>query len=236
MGSPCESGVNVSITFEELEVDFAKMTNRIKEVLLKSNLNIVSVIEQLRAISGVKAKNVPIFQEDVFERINSIELLWQKLSGFWSLLDYDLLMYLIKIIGSEEAKKIMDDFLSKIDLSKLQDKELILHCAKFERECMRPILRVKLKTESCDPVTIKNAKECLCKTFDLESYSLYLRSIKEGCFELIYQVSQHIKIYLLQFKVTGYIVTKLAAHEIVCLQLDDIELKLPSTVTYLVCM
>lgn len=228
--------VNTSTSFEDLEVEFAKMTDQIKQALLKSNRSVVALIEQLRAISGVKEKNVPIFQEDIFERVTSIDLLWQKLSSFWSLLDYDILLYLIQLIDCEETNRILNDFLSKINPLKLQDKELVLNCSLFERECMIPKLRVKLKTENCDYNTVQRVKETLCKQFDLEKYSVCLKSIKKGCFELIYQVSKYMKTYLLQFKVTGYIVSELAAHKIISLQLDnETELKIPSTVTYLVC-
>lgn len=227
--------INTSTCFEKLEVDFAKMTDRIKQALIKSSKNVVSLIEQLRTISGVKEKDVPIFQEDVFEKVTTIDRLWQKLSNFWSLLDYDLLIYLVQIIECEEATKILNDFLSNIDLSKLQDKELVLSCRMFTQECIKPRLRVKLNTENCDLYTTKRVKETLCKQFHLENYSLCLKSIKEGCFELIYKVSKYTMTYFLQFKVTGYIVTELASQKIAFLQSDDDkELKIPSTVTYLV--
>ena len=228
--------ISTSSCFDKLEVEFAKMTDRIKQALIKSNKNVVSLIEQLRTISGVKEKNVPIFQDDIFERVTSIDLLWQKLSGFWSLLDYDVLICLIEIIDYEETNKILKDFLSKIDISELEDKELVLKCSLFKRECMKPKLRVKLKTEKCDPITIKCVKQTLCKQFDLENYALCLKSIKQGCFELFYQTSKHMMMYLLEFKVTGYIITELAAKKIICLQSDDDkELNIPSTVTHLVC-
>lgn len=231
-----ENIISTSSGFDKLEVEFAKMTDRIKQALIQHNKNVSSLIEQLRTISGVKEKNVPIFQDDVFERVTSIDLLWQKLSGFWSLLDYDLLIYLIEIIDYEETNKILKDFVSKIDISKLQDKELVLKCTLFEQECMKPKLRVKLKTEECDANTVKCVKQSLCKQFKLEDYALCLKSIKQGCFELIYQTSKHMMMYLLEFKVTGYIITELAAQKIICLQSDDDkELRIPSAVTHLVC-
>lgn len=212
------------------------MTNRIKQALLKLDFDVVSLIEQLRSMTGVKEKKVPIFQEDVFEKVTSIELLWQKLSNFWSLVDYDLLMYLVRLINHEEVTKILDDFISKIDLSKLQDKDIVLNCTLIEQGCMKPKLRVKVNTEECDEQTTKHIKETLCKQFELEKYSLYLRCIKQGCFELVYHVPKHIMMYLLGFKVTGHIMTELAAQNIICLQSDDDkELQIPSTVTYLVC-
>ena len=228
--------ISTSTSFEELAVEFAKMTNRIKQALLKHNLNIVSLIEQLRAVNGVKEKKIPIFKEDIFEKVTSIELLWQKLSNFWCLLDYDLLIYLVRLSECEEAAKILNDFISKIDLSKLQDKDIVLKCTLIEQECMKPMLRVKVNTEKCDEHATKRVKETLCKQFDLEKYSLCLKCIKQGCFELIYQVSKNVMTYLLEFKITGHIVTELAAQNIVSLQCDDDkELKIPSTVTYLVC-
>ena len=236
MESSAGTVINTSTFFEELEIEFARMTDSIKQALLKLDLNVVSLIEQLRPMTGVKEKKVPIFQDDIFEKVTSIELLWQKLSNFWSLLDYDLLMYLVRLINREEITKILDDFISKIDLSKLQDKDIVLQCTLIEQECMKPKLRVKVNTEECDEHATKRIKETLCKQFDLEMYSLYLRGIKQGCFELVYHVPKHVMMYLLEFKVTGHIMTELAAQNIICLQCDDDkELQIPATITYLVC-
>ena len=62
-----------------IEVQFAMMTNRIKQALIRNNIDVASLIEQLCAISAVKNRNVPLFDEDVFKEITSINGLWRKI-------------------------------------------------------------------------------------------------------------------------------------------------------------
>ena len=47
-------------TMEDIEVEFAIMTDKIKQALINSKINIDSLIEQLRSISGVRNRNFPL--------------------------------------------------------------------------------------------------------------------------------------------------------------------------------
>ena len=90
--NPKKSEITKTLTcIEDIELEFAKMTNKIKEELSKyvSDSDVVSLIEQLRAISAVKDRKVPLFGEDTFKRVSNVRSLWQILSGFWSIYDYD---------------------------------------------------------------------------------------------------------------------------------------------------
>ena len=66
-------------SIDDIEVEFAIMTDKIKEALINENIDVVSLIEQLCAISVVSDKNVPLFDKDVFERIQSINDFWREL-------------------------------------------------------------------------------------------------------------------------------------------------------------
>ena len=79
------------------------MTIRIKQALISNNVDIVPLIEQLYAISAVRNKNVPLFDEDVFERIKSIDEFWRKLRNFWNIFDYELLEYVVEVSECGEA-------------------------------------------------------------------------------------------------------------------------------------
>ena len=58
------------------------MTSRIEQALISNNVDVAELIKQLCAISAVKNKKVPLFDDDVFEKIKSIDALWRKLSFF----------------------------------------------------------------------------------------------------------------------------------------------------------
>ena len=71
IGNACEKLTR----FQQIEVQFAKATVRIKAALISNKVAVGFLIEQLCAISVVKSKKVPLFDKGVFERINSINKL-----------------------------------------------------------------------------------------------------------------------------------------------------------------
>ena len=137
-------------TFEDVETEFAIMTNKIKQALCSSSMNVASVVEQLQTISVVRNKNIPLLDEDDFENVTTVEKLWQKQSRFWSIFDYDLLRILLRIVNCKRANEIFGEFLSKIDVTAMEDMELVLYYEVFERQgLIKPLLRIKVKAEKC---------------------------------------------------------------------------------------
>ena len=108
--------VDKLMTFEDLEVEFAITTNKIKQVLCSSSVNVASVVEQLQTISVVRNKNIPLLDEDVFETVTTVEKLWQKLSRFWWVFDYDMLRILLKIVNCKRANKYLKSSCQKLML------------------------------------------------------------------------------------------------------------------------
>ena len=203
------------------------MTSRIKQALINNNVNVVSLIEQLCAISAVRNKNVPIF-EDVFEDIKSIDGFWRKLRTFWNIFDYDLLQCVVEISDCGEAQDILENFLSGIDPSAIKDVDLVLHCKEERWEgSLKPVLRVKVNTEECTLDTKKMVEKVVSEAYKLEKYALHLLSIKDGCIELLYYISNPLKMYLLQFEISENVKAEFLAHHIVSLHIDELELMLP---------
>ena len=125
-GSP-DSSKSLKQTFvkltklEDIEVEFAKMTNRIKKALISNDISVVSLVEQLCTISAVSNKKVPLFDEDIFEKIRTVDQFWRRLRMFWSIFDYDLLQYVIRISECSKDQEIFEEFLSRIDPSAIKD-------------------------------------------------------------------------------------------------------------------
>ena len=207
------------------------MTSRIKQALINNKVNVVSLIEQLCAISAVKNKKVPLFDEDVFEKIKSIDEFWRMGRRFWSICDYELLQYVVEISECSEAQKIFDDFVSKIP-SAIEDVDLVLHCKKEEQDgSLQPVLRVKINSDECTTNIKKRVEEMVSKAFDLQKYTLRFQGIKEGCVELLYYISKPLKFYLLHFKISKSILEKFLACKIVSLHIGEFELKIPSRIS-----
>ncbi|XP_065886043.1 uncharacterized protein [Dysidea avara] len=214
--------VTVKLTnFDKIEVEFAKMTTRIKEALHKNNISVAVLVEQLCAVSAVSNKKVPIFDEDMYEKITSVDELWRKLKNFWNIFDYDLLILVIDLTECEEAQDILDEFLAKIDLSALEDVGLVLHYKIYQEELTQPVMRIKVNSEKCT-IDVKNkVKKIVSKKFNLQEYALYFKGIKEGCFELFYHVSQAVVSYLLEFNVSGSNMDDFAYQNIMSIQIND---------------
>ena len=62
---------------EDLEMEFAVITNKIKQVLNSSHIDIKSLLEQLQTMSAVKDKKVPLFDDDVFENVTTVDKVWE---------------------------------------------------------------------------------------------------------------------------------------------------------------
>ena len=167
----------------------------------------------------------------MFDNVTTVEKLWEKLNRFWSIFDYDLLKILLRIVECKRANEIFEDFLLKIDISAMEDMDLVLHYKVFEREgLMKPLLRIKVKAEKCTSFIERKVKEIVSSKFDIKEYSLRLRSIKEGCIELVYEISNPMMSYFLHCKFAGYDLTEFAAHNIISLHINDMELKIPSEI------
>ena len=218
----CEKLTNI----RHIEVQFAKMTNRIKEALISDNVDVGSLIEQLCTISAVKNKNVPLFDKDVFKNIKSIHDFWRELRFFLNIFDYEFLQIVIEISGCRGAQMILEDFLSRIDPSAIEDADLVLYCKEEYREgSLKPELRIKVKSGKCTPKIKSMVEEIVSKTYKLKKYALQFQSIKEGCGELLYYISKPLEMYLLQFELSRKtILEEFLAHKIISLHIDIFEL------------
>ena len=216
------------LNFEKLDLEFAKVTGKIKEALCRNNICVHSLVEQLCAMSAVKDKKVPLFDEDVFEKVTTIEELWKILRGYWTIRDYDMLIFVIDIAECKEAKKIFDDFLSTVDTSLLEGIELVLQCKEYDEEGFKPLLRIKVGEKEYTKAIEDKVKEVISAKFNLEKYSLCFKGIKEGCIEIIYEISNALSSYLLQCSISGNDLAKFAAFNILSLHIGDMKLAVPS--------
>ena len=205
------------------------MTSKVEQALISNNVKVVPLIKQLSAISAVKNKNVPLFDEDVFERINSIDALWRVLKNFWNIFDYELLEYVIEISECEEAQRIFEEFLLRIEPSAIEDADLVL-CCEEQKWSPKPVLRIKVNAEKCTLNIKKQVEEIVSKTYNLDKYALRFQGIKEGCIELLYYISKPLRSHLLQFKVSEGICTiaKFLANNIMSLHIDEFKLEISS--------
>ena len=223
----------------DIEYEFAKMTTEVEEELIKAKVDVAMLIKRLSAISVVKNKQVPLFGEDVFTKIQSIDDLWKKLKDFWTIFDYEVLECVIKSSECREAEEILNDFKSRIELSKIEDADLVLSCTKehWERS-LKPVLRIKCNADECTKMVRDEVENIVSESYELKKYKLIFRGIKKGCIEMVYYISKPLKLYLLNFAITGNDMAEFLAHDIISLHIDDTddeyELKVPSEIVDMV--
>jgi len=218
-----------SLSYEKLGVEFAKTTDKIKQALIRNNINVHSLIQQLSTIPAVKDQKVPLFDENIFKRVRTMDDLWNILRNHWAIDNYDILTYVVDMAECTEATSIYDSFMATIDSATLKDiPNIALRSDVYEGQGLKPQLRVKVGEKECTPAIITKVKKVVSKKFKLKDYTLNLKGIKDGCIELIYDISNALELYLLQCKLTGQDLVELATHNIMSLQIGDMKLTVPS--------
>ena len=226
-------------SIEIIEREFAKMTTAVEKALINAKIDVAELIKRLSAITVVRNKKVPLFDEDVFEKIQTIEGLWRKLKNFWTIFDYEVLQCAIDLSECQDAQNILEDFMSQIEPSKIKDADLVLYCKKEQYEgLLKPVLRVKINSDECTPDVENEVKSAVSEAYELIKYKLCLKCIREGCIEMVYCISKSLKLYLVNLAITGSSMAKFLAHDIINLYIDDTddeyELKVPSNIVDMV--
>ena len=199
-----------------------------KLALTKNNVNISVLIEKLCTISAVTHKKIQVFDEEIFKKLKSLNDLWKNLNTLWSIFNYELLCYIVKISECKEAQDILENFLIKLDPSAIKGADLVLHYKeKSWEESLMPILRIEIKSEKCTIEIQKTTEKILSKIYGLSKFALHLQYAKKSC-QLIYFISKPLKLYLLQFEITGSIMAEFLANCINSIHIDNFELKIPS--------
>ena len=215
--------------FDEIEAEFGVMVIKVQETLKKNNVDVSNLIIKLKGSSAVRDREVPLFDPGIFERITSIDKLFQTLSGYWHLFDYDVLLYLVNTAECKEAKKVYDDFLTSFDSSVIHDhfNSLIHSCVEFNKGSNIPgtcRLWVKITLDECSAETKEEIKAILAQSYKLEKYALICKGIKQGCIKIIYLISSSVKSYMLQYKVTKYNTSQLKSHMITTIKIDGVDI------------
>lgn len=205
------------------------MTEKIKNVL-RTTKDVTVFREELQLMYAVIDEKIPLFEKDMFSKVETFDSLWEKLSSCWSIYDYDLLMQIVKTSDSEEAKLIFQDFVSKID-SFTEGVDLVLVSALHEKKenkgkNPKSVLRIKVDAKRCNCYMKNKIKKFLHKHYKLEKYALHFKEITKGCIEINFKVSEKTLSYIEQYPTYGYDVPKFLNLKIKSIRIENRETKI----------
>ena len=70
-------------------------------------------------------------------------------------------------------------------------------------------------------------KKFVCEMFELVDFSVEFERIARGCISLIYRITDSVRRYLLEYRITGGKLASCAKYNILCFIIGDMELKVP---------
>ena len=177
------------------------MTIRIKEALISDDISVVSLMEQLCATSVVRNKKYLYLMKMYLKKVKSIDEFWKRLSKFWSIIDYDLLRYVIELSECKKAQEIFEEFLSRTDPSATEDVDLVLHCKVEDWEgSPKPVLRIKINAENCSFSVSQKAKEVVSEKYNVKNIRFILNASKRV---VLSYISKAVMMYFLQFNISS---------------------------------
>ena len=209
------------------------MTENIEKALKDSKFDVDILITELKNIFAVDYKEIPLFDNNMFTTEETIESLWKKLSSYWDIFDYDLLLHVINICDCEEATSIFKDFSRRIYPSKLQDVDLVLYYEIHKKNNFNEdTLRVKLNAQTLKSQLKDEVKKTLCEVYKIKinKYVLHLKTIRTGCIEMMLQTSTSLRSHIRTYKIYRRDAAKFAELNILSIGITDMELKIPPNI------
>ena len=206
---------------------FEKMQKDVLEVLCRKAIDIQSFVKRLKSSYALDDYPLPAFDDDLFEEVNSVEVLWEKFSIFWlHIYDCHVLEVFLEKSFCGEAKKVYQDFLSEIEkYSEINKLNLVAYydtyIYKKSQILETSFLKIKFISEKCFTCSIKAIYEAFNKIFSINKHALHLIRIEKGCIYIIFHMSRSLVNHLLETKdlFTGHTLCQLAKWQIATLQL-----------------
>ena len=189
-------------SLKDIEENFENMIFDVRKAFINSNVVVDDLLMNLKTSSATKNKEVPLFEENFFKNVTSIETLFEVLDHHWNLYDHDMLAFLINKANCEMASVIYQKFVNSLNLSPF---DLVSHPNK-EMAPGYKTLQITIDKSECTIKTVENIKMMIVKYYELEKCAIVFKEVTKGCIHIKYLTSDltiiHInnKILLIDFK------------------------------------
>ena len=213
----------------KLKAKYINIFRKIKKIIESKQLE----IEELKMILDMAHQNdCTVFStDDTFSKITTMNQLFQHISNYCSIYDYELLQVFLESIDEcDEAVNLLEEFTEELKKSILKELDLMSVFKEHPKTLMNGTFTLKVKytgRETCTLPTKNMVQRIVIESLKLKKASIIFIGLEEGCIAFVYQISEIIKSYILQYKITPDGLALLASHDIKCLIVDQTEIPVP---------
>ena len=162
--------------------------------------------------------------DDVFAKIETYHKLSQQIGKYCSIYDYELLEAFVESTGCPEAIDVLTAFTDEMHNSILKELDLMSECGKmFNPDDLMPGMYkfvIEYVGGRCTLETKKTIQNVIREHFHLQKGTIYFKGIEIACIALVYQISEAVKLYLLQYQLNDQDMATFSAHSISCFIVD----------------
>ena len=179
-------------SLKDIEEDFENMIFDVQKAFINDNVVVDDLLMNLKTSSATKNKEVPLFEEDFFKNVKSIETLFKVLDYYWNLYDHDMLAFLINTAKCKMACVIYQKFVNFLNLSSF---DLLSHPNK-EMAPGYKILQITIDKSECTIKTVENIKRMVVEYYELEKCAIVFKEVTKGSINIKYLTSDLVMIHI----------------------------------------
>ena len=214
-----------NMTIKKLRVAYSEVLKKIIHVFKKKKVDIEELITILR-FDDVN-KNSVFSTDDVFKTVKTEMQLFQCVSQYCKgIYDYEVLNVLVQASDCPEAIKELNDFTKSLHNSILAEVDLmsehgeLLHPDDFMPGTYKFI--IEYVGGKCTIETKEMVQSIVEQSVWMKKGALIFKGFEAGSILFIYQISEAVKDYLLEYKFTDEDVAFLGGNKIKSLIVDDV--------------
>ena len=180
-------------------------------------------------------KNGPtVFSDDEFIKLTKFCQVSKSVVRRTTIYEYSALEFLINTIDCEKAKEMLRDFVKHFknslmgEMNLLDDYEIYTSndYSRLSFGSDQPLV-IKYNSHSLSYDDQELIKKFVCELFELVDFSVEFERIAKGCIALIYRITDCVRRYLLEYRITAGKLVSCAKYNILCFIIGNLELKVP---------
>ena len=212
------------VTLQKLMVKYARVTVKIKYFVKEMEVNIQDAITAL-CFADIK-KHTVFCTDHAFETIDTIDKLFHHIGRYCTIFDYNVLDTFLQVIECQDGIDELNKFTELLQSGILKEVDLLSESGKLWDPADQFIQgSYKFVVEYVGGTGLLEAQKMIQSIIqqrvDLKRGTLIFRGFGNGSILFIYQVSEAVKLYLLQYTFTEQDLVMFAALFIKKLTIND---------------